>query len=83
MVIRLSTSNTTYGKMYGAVASNLADKGRDQEIKVMSFIHGRALQLQYYIPGDIKLGDVIPDAPVGFANLVVSFANLLIYRVDM
>jgi len=62
--------------MYGAVASNLADKGRDEEIKVMSFIHGRALQLQYYIPGDIKLGDVIPDAPVGFANLVIS-ANTL------
>lgn len=42
----------------------------------MSFIHGRALQLQHYICGDIKLGAVIPDAPDGFANLVIS-ANTL------
>jgi hypothetical protein len=37
----------------------------------MSVIHGRALQLRFYLNRDVTLGDVIPDAPMNYASLKV------------
>ena len=75
IIFRLSVVGLTEGKLYPPVATNSADKGRDLELEIMSYIHGRALQLRHYIRR-VTLVDVIPDVPAEFAKCNVSLKCL-------
>lgn len=70
----MGKAGTVFGRLYGHTPHSSSGRGRVDENKALSFIHGRTLQLELY-KQPVLLGDVIPDIADSFASLLVSAAK--------